>query len=187
MRAFDCVRQFSGRALAAKQALFSSCSGEPRAGSGPIQKYAQLRPFRRAGLSTISTSKPAKAPRDGPVIGMPKLKNMAARVTTLETRTAPLPPKTIDPFYLSREWRALVGKIKRERGETCEDPSCKGPHHRGQRIYADHVVEIQDGGAKLDARNVMLRCARSHGLKTARERAGRMRPDGYVLVSRCRV
>lgn len=98
---------------------------------------------------------------------------MAARVTTLNTRTAPLPPKLCDPFYLSREWRALVERIKRERGEACEDPSCIGPHHPGQRIYGDHIVEIQDGGAKLDPSNVMLRCARSHSLKTVRERARR--------------
>ena len=101
---------------------------------------------------------------------MRRLKSLPPQVAKLDTRTAPLPPKESDPFYLSREWRALVAKIKRERGDVCEDPHCKGPHSRGQRIYADHVVEIQDGGAKLDASNVLLRCARSHSLKTARER-----------------
>ena len=101
---------------------------------------------------------------------MPKVKTMASRVIKLDTSTAPLPPKESDPFYLSREWRALVAKIKRQRGEACEDRNCKGPHTPGQRIYADHIVEIQDGGAKLDARNVLLRCASSHSLKTARER-----------------
>ena len=104
----------------------------------------------------------------------PKLKALASRIAKLDTRSAPLPPKACDPFYLSREWRGFVDKIKRERGEVCEDPSCKGPHYPGQRIYPDHVVEIHDGGAKLDPSNVMLRCAKSHSAKTARERAKRM-------------
>jgi hypothetical protein len=107
-------------------------------------------------------------------VTMVKLKTLTPRVLKLDTRTAPLPPKECDPFYASREWRALVDKVKRERGEACEDPSCIGPHHPGQRIYGDHIVEIQDGGAKLDPSNVMLRCARSHSLKTARERAKRL-------------
>jgi hypothetical protein len=95
-----------------------------------------------------------------------------------------LPPKEVDPFYASREWRALVDKIKRERGDVCEDPHCKGPHSRGQRIYADHIVEIKDGGAKLKATGILLRCARSHSLKTARERAARMqRPAASIIMS----
>lgn len=106
---------------------------------------------------------------------MRRLKSLPPHVAKLDTRTAPLPPKEVDPFYASREWRALVDKIKRERGDACEDPRCRGPHHRGQRIFGDHVVEIQDGGAKLDPSNVMLRCSRSHGSKTARERATRMK------------
>ena len=129
---------------------------------------ARLHPFRQvASTALISPPQCAKS------IGPGKLTTLTPRVATLDTRTAPLPPKAIDPFYLSREWRALVDKIKRERGEACEDPNCKGPHHRAQRIYADHVVEIRDGGAKLDPSNVMLRCARSHSRKTARERARR--------------
>ncbi|MDZ4738361.1 MAG: HNH endonuclease [Alphaproteobacteria bacterium] len=113
--------------------------------------------------------------REQPEPTMPKLKTMASRVNKLDTRTAPLPAKTCDPFYLSREWRVLVAKIRRERGDACEDANCKGPHYPGQRIYADHIVEISDGGAKLDPRNVLLRCSRSHGLKTARERVKRQR------------
>ena len=104
---------------------------------------------------------------------MRRLKSLPPHVAKLDTSIAPLPPKESDPFYLSREWRALVAKIKRERGDVCEDPHCKGPHTPGQRIYADHIVEIQDGGAKLDATGILLRCARSHSLKTARERTKR--------------
>ena len=32
----------------------------------------------------------------------------------------------------------------------------------GMRVFGDHVVELQDGGAPLDKTNVMLRCGLCH-------------------------
>lgn len=68
---------------------------------------------------------------------MTRLGTLRPQLAKLDTSIAPLPPKQSDPFYLSREWRALVAKIKRQRGEACEDRNCKGPHLPGQRIYAE--------------------------------------------------
>lgn len=78
--------------------------------------------------------------------------------------------KTTLPFYQSSEWRQLVASLIRQRGRRCEECGATGC-----RVYGDHVIEIRDGGARLDGRNVLLRCAKCHGRKTERrkrERAG---------------
>lgn len=95
----------------------------------------------------------------------PRLSGMAARVSA--------PQKTADSFYLSPEWRTLVSDIKQMRGAWCEDCGAGG------RMFGDHVVEIKDGGAKLDVRNVRLLCSGCHARKTAKARAARSRGETY--------
>jgi len=104
----------------------------------------------------------------------PRLSMLRPRVITLANRLARR-PKVAAPAYQSREWKALIAAIIRERGRRCEDPACQSPNHgAGQKVYGDHVVELQDGGALLDPSNVMLRCAPCHGRKTAAESNKRM-------------
>ncbi|TIV00211.1 MAG: HNH endonuclease [Mesorhizobium sp.] len=108
-------------------------------------------------------------------IPVAKLKMMAPVIRTMDTRTVKVAPKTADAFYLSPEWRKLMAEIIAERGRRCEDPQCDGRTHRpGMRVFGDHVVELRDGGAPLDKRNIMLRCGASHTRKTLAERAKRM-------------
>jgi len=85
-----------------------------------------------------------------------------------------LAPKTAAPFYLSKEWRALITMIKQKRGHYCQDPQHPHgvPRWKG-RLYGDHVVELRDGGAPLDPSNIMLRCASCHTRKTAEQRGAR--------------
>ncbi|WP_298618749.1 AAA family ATPase [uncultured Zoogloea sp.] len=71
------------------------------------------------------------------------------------------------PFYQSPEWRGLVTRIKRERGARCQ--RCGSGH----RVIADHVIELRDGGAPLDASNIELLCQACHNAKTADARAAR--------------
>jgi hypothetical protein len=104
-----------------------------------------------------------------------------SRLTTLGSRVPPAAarlsrrPKISDQFYSSPEWRALVGHLIATRGRRCEDPNCATPYRGAdQKIYGDHVIELRDGGAPLDAGNVMLRCAPCHGRKTADEARRRM-------------
>lgn len=97
---------------------------------------------------------------------MVKLKRLPDRLGAVPDRVKPL-PKVALPFYHSSEWRALVREVKAERGNWCEQ--CGST----QRIIADHVKEIRDGGAMLDKGNVKLLCQRCHQRKTAMEQARR--------------
>ena len=94
------------------------------------------------------------------------------RLRLLEQRSALPPAKAPDPFYLSPEWRALMAQIIAERGRRCEDPLCER-NSPPSRVFGDHIVELVDGGAPLDKRNVMLRCGACHTRKTAASRAAR--------------
>jgi len=106
---------------------------------------------------------------------MPRIKTAPPRLTAADTRRVKPPAKTADPFYLSREWRALMARIIATRGRRCQDQHHRGPHDPAARIYGDHIRELRDGGAPLDERNVMLRCASCHTRKTMEARAGRVK------------
>jgi 5-methylcytosine-specific restriction enzyme A len=92
--------------------------------------------------------------------------------------------KKAEPFYLSPEWKALMRHLIKVRGRRCEDTEHDRTKPReGVRLYGDHVIEISDGGARLDPSNIMLRCAPCHGRKTAAERAKRARWGGGSQIS----
>jgi 5-methylcytosine-specific restriction enzyme A len=96
---------------------------------------------------------------------------LGAPVRTLGA--APAVKRALD-FYGSAAWKKLLREIIAERGRRCEDVNCRTPHRgEGRRIFGDHVVELKDGGAPLDKRNVLLRCAPCHGRKSAAEREAR--------------
>jgi len=117
---------------------------------------------------------------------MPRLRLLGPRVATFDTRSAKPPDKVALPFYSSPEWRDLVNKIIAARGRRCEDPHCSRPFGPWGKIEGDHIVELNDGGAALDAANVMLRCASCHVRKTGEARAARQaaqaapRPPGQA-------
>jgi 5-methylcytosine-specific restriction enzyme A len=94
------------------------------------------------------------------------LRTLAAKIATLETRSARPAPKRADPFYLSSEWRSVVDEAKRERRVRCEDCG-----RTDTRLFGDHVTELQDGGAPLDTGNVRLLCGACHSRETAQARA----------------
>lgn len=97
---------------------------------------------------------------------MTGLKMLASRIKPVGMVLAP-PPKRAERFYQSTDWRRLVARLKRERGNWCERCGAKG------RIIGDHEVERKDGGAELDPRNVTLLCMGCHARKTAAAKAAR--------------
>lgn len=87
-----------------------------------------------------------------------------------DPRSVKPPPKTGEPFYSSAEWIALRDLERAAAKGICRRPGC------GKRGFiVDHIVEIRDGGAKLDRNNVELLCSSHHGVKTAEARAKRSR------------
>lgn len=99
---------------------------------------------------------------------MVRLKCMAQRVGVLAPRVRAA-PKVAEAFYTSPEWRKLVAKIKRERGNWCQ--RCGST----QRVIGDHIIERKDGGDDLDENNVELLCFTHHQQKTAEARTRRAR------------
>jgi 5-methylcytosine-specific restriction endonuclease McrA len=101
---------------------------------------------------------------------MPKLGTLKPRLPVLDSRTARPAPKVADRFYSTTAWTELRASLIRQRGAYCEDCG-----RAASRLFADHVIELKDGGAALDPSNVRLSCGSCHGLKTARVRAERQR------------
>lgn len=98
------------------------------------------------------------------------------RIATRDTRHVRPPAPKTNSFYLTPEWRGLVAALIARRGRRCQ--RCGKTHDESGgpvTIYGDHMVELRDGGAPLDPRNVQLMCGACHNRKTVEERAKRMR------------
>lgn len=107
----------------------------------------------------------------------PVIRQQPPRISTPATRMITQRLKETLPFYRTREWVQLVAKIIAKRGRRCEGEECSRINRslRGERIFADHIVEVQDGGALLDEVNIELLCGSCHSRKTLAERAKRIR------------
>lgn len=101
-----------------------------------------------------------------------RIPTLKPRIPTLDTRiavaAAPRQQKVADGFYSSSAWIELRDRVRREAGGRCQVPGCT---KRGR--WVDHIVEIKDGGAKLDRNNCMLMCASHHTAKTMAMKAKR--------------
>jgi len=105
-----------------------------------------------------------------------RLRTFQTGIATLDTRSAKPPPKTADPLYQSPEfrvWREIViDRADRRCEQLIGNQRCAKaePDHR---MFADHIKEVRDGGARFDPDNGQCLCGSHHGAKTARERARR--------------
>jgi 5-methylcytosine-specific restriction enzyme A len=114
---------------------------------------------------------------------MPKLlRSLPSLVRTVDTRTVkPLPsPRTFrqrlkkrDPIYASREFRLWRARVIARAGGRCEAVThgyrCTKAEP-ADRLFADHVIELQDGGAPFDIANGQCLCGPHHLMKTAQAR-----------------
>lgn len=96
------------------------------------------------------------------------LKNRLVTMRTSAVRQLDTSGGAFNEFYLSQPWRELRAKIINERGPHCEKCSATG------KVIADHIVELKDGGAYLDKRNIQLLCPQCHAKKTGHEARKRM-------------
>lgn len=107
---------------------------------------------------------------------MARIRTLKPTLRTISTRIATIPradaearrTKPTEDFYGSAAWKAVRLEVQRASNRTCQ-----GCGKTNTRIYVDHIIERQDGGAPFDKANLMALCASCHGKKTARERAKR--------------
>lgn len=84
--------------------------------------------------------------------------------------------KRADQELVTRAHREWAHEVKRIAGFRCEDCGAEGREIAGASsvaLYADHIKERKDGGARYDPANGRCRCGPCHGRKTAEERAKR--------------
>src|SRR6266446_3996854 len=106
------------------------------------------------------------------------MKSLEPRITTVNKKrigdNTSRSTKPTLPFYKTQEWTQLVARVIRTRGRRCENPTCP---REGvlTRIFADHIIEIRDGGALFDENNIQLLCGSCHTTKTLQMRKERLR------------
>jgi 5-methylcytosine-specific restriction enzyme A len=98
------------------------------------------------------------------------LRSLPPLVQHRNTRTTNLPAKRMDPAYATPAYRAWRMQVVARAGARCEAVDVHGlrcsrawPEHR---MYADHVVELKDGGLLLDLTNGQCLCSSHHRSKT---------------------
>ncbi len=99
-------------------------------------------------------------------------------VRTLDTSIAKPRPKEAAPIYQTSEYERWRAAVIARAGGRCQDRKCKDPLRTGIRLFADHIVELKDGGAPFDVSNGLARCGSCHSRKTAIERVHRQRRLG---------
>jgi 5-methylcytosine-specific restriction enzyme A len=107
---------------------------------------------------------------------MAKLRTLAPRVRIIDTRVTRMPRKRMDPVYNTPQFQAWRAQVIARAGGQCEVVThgyrCTKakPTHR---VYADHIIELRDGGQPFDLNNGQCLCASHHELKTMAARARR--------------
>lgn len=94
----------------------------------------------------------------------------------MDPRRIAAPPKQAKPIYLSAEHRAWREEVIVRAGARCEAIDNGRRCHKAaprHRMFADHIVEVEDDGARFDVANGQCLCGSHHTAKTARERAKR--------------
>jgi 5-methylcytosine-specific restriction endonuclease McrA len=98
---------------------------------------------------------------------MPKIPMLKLGIPVLNGRSVQLPPKQVNPHYMKPEHQAWSRQVKERAHWTCE--RCG---RTGDRLFADHIKEIRDGGT-WDLANGQALCGSCHTGKTMVERAKR--------------
>ena len=100
----------------------------------------------------------------------PRIRCLGPRIAVADTRIARPPAKTADQHYRTADHRAWRAEVIRRAGGRCEAPECGRAE---PRMFADHRVELRDGGAALDPDNGQCLCGSCHTRKTLAARSAR--------------
>lgn len=101
---------------------------------------------------------------------MARLPTLGHTLRAVSTHAAAPAPKVKDAHYYTPDHRAWSSAILARAGHACQ--SCG---RTGTRLYADHIIELRDGGAAFDLDNGQALCGACHVSKTAQARAARQR------------
>ena len=102
-----------------------------------------------------------------------RIKCAPPRIATRDTRRVLPPPKIRASIYGTAEFAEWRAAVIRRSGGFCQSPTCAN-RLRKTRLYADHVVELRDGGQPFDLANGQALCGSCHQAKTLASRAVRM-------------
>lgn len=108
-----------------------------------------------------------------------RLHSLPPRHKTLDMRIGYTAPKIADPIYNSAQhkaWRDVVLARAGFRCEQFENGLRCAKAAPAYRMFADHIVELKDGGKPFDAANGQCLCGAHHTLKTVAERDKRHAP-----------
>ena len=90
-------------------------------------------------------------------------------------RRLPTPPKQADKVYHTPEYRAWREAVIARAGRRCQAVDDHGRRcwkaEPGHRMFADHIMELRDGGEPFDLSNGQCLCGSHHVAKTASARA----------------
>jgi 5-methylcytosine-specific restriction endonuclease McrA len=98
---------------------------------------------------------------------MPRIPTLKPGIPVLNGRSVQLPPKQVNPHYNTEQHQLWSRQVKERARWTCE--KCG---RTGDRLFADHIKEIRDGGT-WDLSNGQALCGSCHTGKTMVERAKR--------------
>ncbi len=94
----------------------------------------------------------------------PRLKTLGPRLKPIDTRKVRPPPKVVESFYSSAEWKAVRAIVLKRDGYKCV--KCG---RRDGRLFVDHKVERKDGGSDFDLDNLETLDGACHTAKTHAE------------------
>lgn len=94
----------------------------------------------------------------------PRLKTLGPRLKPIDTRTVRPPPKVVESFYSSAEWKEVRAKVLERDGYKCV--KCG---RRDGRLFIDHIWERSDGGPDYEMTNLETLCGSHHTEKTHAE------------------
>lgn len=97
------------------------------------------------------------------------------RMAIADTRTVRPAEKRRASIYGTAEHAAWSKAVISRAGGMCQGKGCG---RSGGRLFADHIVELRDGGAPFDVVNGQALCGACHSRKTAAARAERQRGGG---------
>lgn len=99
---------------------------------------------------------------------MPRLPTLGPSLARADLRLAAPPAHSSDPHYHTQAHRQWSAEVIARAGGACQ--KC---HRTASRLFADHVHEMKDGGARLDLANGEALCGSCHTKKTFAARHAR--------------